>query len=559
VGLAPRVARAAWWWLPLAATAAAFSTTLGFELVADARFLVADNPLIRDLTSLWDNVTHDYFWSASGNTIPYWRPVTKASWVLEYQLFGDWAGGYHLVNVLWHLAGVAGVLALARRLGLSRVWTGVAGLLYGLHPVTGEPVCLVMARSDVAAAGATVWAFVAWERWVAGGRWAAFAGLVGAAALALGSKEVAVILGPVAFVWAWVSGALGDALRRRRTLAGLLALAGLTGAYLIARDAVLAGYPRPALVVDPLRIVSGGGRALAALLPFRLDSGLRNVSRAEAAQLSAWVVGGALWTFTLAAGGWGAWRRRPEPTLLVAWLAASLAPILLVATVHVPGARGKIALADRWVLQAAMAASLGWAWWGGRLFQSRRGPRRGPRGRGSWAWLVEARGAVWAAVGLWAAASLVVAPVAHGVYASEEALLAHEDDELRDIPRRFWTQEDVCRALDRRLARALAQGRGEDAARQARAAPAACLSEPDFAFNAASAALAGGDVARARALAERLLARPGGDRRHVPRAHVIAGVAALREGAPGVALDPVSYTHLTLPTQRLESISVVAE
>lgn len=544
--------RAAWWWLPLVATAVAFATTLGFDLVADARFLVADNPLIRDLGGLWDNMAHDYFWSASGNAIPYWRPLTKASWVLEFQAFGGWAGGYHLVNVLWHLAGVAGVLALGRRLGLARPWAAVAGLLYGLNPVSGEPVCLVMARSDVAAAGATVWALVLWDRWVGGGRWRALAGLVAAAAVALGSKEVAVIIGPVLLVWAWVAGTLADAGRRRRAALGLGLVGVLTGAYLITRGAVLAGYDRPALTVDPLRIIAGGGRALAALVPFRWDSGLRNLPRAEAATTLGWAVGAGLWAFVLGAASWAAWRRRPGPALALAWLVASLAPILLVATVHVPGVQGKIPLADRWALQAAMAASLGWALLGARALGARGAPRPEMPGlettgeqetdaRRPWApkapKALKAQNAVWAAVGLWAAGALAIAPVAHGVYASETDLLAHEDAQLQATPREYWTQEDVCRALDRQLAKALAEGRGDAAAQLAHGAPAACLSEPDFAFNAASAALAGGRAAEARGLAERLLARPGGDRRHVPRAHVIAGVAALRAGAAGAALD----------------------
>ncbi len=193
--------RGAWWLLAPLAVLWVFRGVAAFDFVADARFLIAENTYIRDLHQLWPTLTRNYFWSSSGAAIPYWRPLTKLSWLLEYQLFAGWPGGYMLVQLGWFLLGVLGVQGLARGLGCARSWAATAGLLFGLSPVAIEPVCLLMARSDVVAGTAAVWSVLAFLRWQARGS-AAWAALhLVAAVLALASKESAVILAPVLTGW----------------------------------------------------------------------------------------------------------------------------------------------------------------------------------------------------------------------------------------------------------------------------------------------------------------------------------------------------------------------
>ncbi len=136
-----------YWWLPaLVVVAVAYRTSPTFGFVGDAGFLIEQNRFLDSLSQLWGNLTHDYFWSSSGNHIPYWRPLTKASWLLEVAAWGRNPAGFHVVQVAWLLVGVAGVQALARALGVSRLWAALAGLMFGLHPVAVEPTCLIMAR-----------------------------------------------------------------------------------------------------------------------------------------------------------------------------------------------------------------------------------------------------------------------------------------------------------------------------------------------------------------------------------------------------------------------------
>jgi len=79
--------RRGWWLLAPALVLVAYRSVSQNGFVGDADFLIAENHYIQDLAYLWENLRHDYFWSSSGAHIPYWRPITKASWVLEYQLF----------------------------------------------------------------------------------------------------------------------------------------------------------------------------------------------------------------------------------------------------------------------------------------------------------------------------------------------------------------------------------------------------------------------------------------------------------------------------------------
>ena len=94
----------------------------------------------------------------SGN----WHPVTWLSLMLDSEIYGPWtstpndsrlfasdAAGYHLTNLLLHVANTLLVFVLAKWLTGS-VWRGgfVAGL-FALHPLHVESVAWVAERKDV--------------------------------------------------------------------------------------------------------------------------------------------------------------------------------------------------------------------------------------------------------------------------------------------------------------------------------------------------------------------------------------------------------------------------
>ena len=76
-------------------------------------------------------------------------PLTTLSFAVEHRFFEYDPFIYHLDNLLLHLGVVALTFWLGLRLGLSVAGSGVAALLFGIHPMHVESVAWVMERKDV--------------------------------------------------------------------------------------------------------------------------------------------------------------------------------------------------------------------------------------------------------------------------------------------------------------------------------------------------------------------------------------------------------------------------
>ena len=499
---------------PVVATAAAYAPNLRFGFLGDAQFLLQHNTFMRDPGTLWGQLSHDYFWSSSGNTIPYWRPLTKASWLVETLLLGGSAASFHAVQLALHLATVIAAFGLTRQLGASRWAASACGLFVGLAPTAIEPVSLLMARSDVAAAAActaSLWAWLAW----ANGRRAAAGWHVLAVVVALASKETAVILAPLLLIWGGLNVRWnGWSARRALTLAAPAAV--LACALLVTRKLVLSGHPSPAVTFDPARVLVGGARYIVAALPLQLATGLRNVGYDEAISLPSLAGAAAAWAGACTVLVWR-WRRRDAAGLgMVAWAAGSLAPVLLVQQMNVPNVAGKFALADRWALQASIAVA---------VFVAARWPSELPK---------RAHRAATAAVGIWALLAVVAAPSSHAPYRNELSLLDKEDADFALVPAEFRTREDQCRYADRKLVRLLGDGRHADvvALTEAMDCPREVLRD----FNRLAALAALGRWAEADQLADVVLADNGADTRHVPMTLHLKARARLHLGDSAGAL-----------------------
>lgn len=115
----------------------------------DANNLV-DGRRLREWSAFFEVFRHDAMWSANMDAavIGTYRPISLASFVLDYQFFGGSAFGYHLSSVLWH----AGATTLAFLLLRRFVTVGqalVATALFCVHPVNAEAVAWINGRSEV--------------------------------------------------------------------------------------------------------------------------------------------------------------------------------------------------------------------------------------------------------------------------------------------------------------------------------------------------------------------------------------------------------------------------
>ncbi len=255
------------WHMPvlLAVSAAAFATSTVGEFVwidrveiLDAGYRVTGS---EDFANLWRLTLDDYL--ERGSKPPssrggYWRPVYALSISLDWWLWGDRAWCYHVENILWHLAVVAGLYWLGLRLfaadedGQSiAFWSA---LLFGVHPLCVHSVTWISGRKDTMCAAFAVAAILALARSAetrmratrplgASLGWLALSAV--ALLLALGCKELAMVV-PLAalLLLPKLVPQSGPAARSARLTAGwgLAVLWSCVGLFAAYRASVLGGF-----------------------------------------------------------------------------------------------------------------------------------------------------------------------------------------------------------------------------------------------------------------------------------------------------------------------------
>jgi len=88
-------------------------------------------------------------WALSDIHTGYWHPLTWLSLMLDYELYGLHAGGYHVTNVIFHILNTILLFLVFSRLTGSPWRSGVVAALFALHPLHVESVAWVAERKDV--------------------------------------------------------------------------------------------------------------------------------------------------------------------------------------------------------------------------------------------------------------------------------------------------------------------------------------------------------------------------------------------------------------------------
>ena len=109
-------------------------------------------------TPIWDDDAHltkpelrslvglTRIWTQPGATQQYYPLVHTVFWV-EHQLWGDWAAGYHLLNILLHSVSALLLVRILRRLEIRGAW--LAGAIFALHPIQAESVAWISELKNV--------------------------------------------------------------------------------------------------------------------------------------------------------------------------------------------------------------------------------------------------------------------------------------------------------------------------------------------------------------------------------------------------------------------------
>ncbi|MBI4527959.1 MAG: tetratricopeptide repeat protein [Deltaproteobacteria bacterium] len=174
----------------------AFSNIFTNEFVFDDRRYIVNNSWVKSLDTLPEIFIAGYRSTPREAGGFYYRPLSTATYAINYALGGFNPIGYHLVNLILHFGVTLAVYRLALLLGYSCPAALAGASLFAVHPIHTEAVTWVVGRAELLMSLGVLLALLWYIRGSASGRlklgyvlasWGAFV-------LALLSKEQALML-----------------------------------------------------------------------------------------------------------------------------------------------------------------------------------------------------------------------------------------------------------------------------------------------------------------------------------------------------------------------------
>ena len=105
-------------------------------------------------------------WAFSTRYYGNYAPLTWISHMLDVELYGDWAGGHHLNNLLFHVASTLLIfiffVSTSKQIGVSFL----ISIFFAIHPLKAEPVIWISSRKDVLSAFFMALTLLAYSKFV---------------------------------------------------------------------------------------------------------------------------------------------------------------------------------------------------------------------------------------------------------------------------------------------------------------------------------------------------------------------------------------------------------
>lgn len=124
----------------LLTTILAYLPAMQGGFIFDDKVYIVENQALRTTAGLHQIWLHP-------TSAPQYYPLTFTTFWMEFQLWGLWPTGYHLVNVLLHAANAILLFMLCRTLMIPGAWLIAA--IFALHPVQVESVAWIAERKNV--------------------------------------------------------------------------------------------------------------------------------------------------------------------------------------------------------------------------------------------------------------------------------------------------------------------------------------------------------------------------------------------------------------------------
>ncbi len=306
----------------------AYAQVAGFEFLDyDDTIYLTRNPVIQGGLS-WKALAYAFTSLEDGSYLP----LVWLSHALSSTIFGTWAGGHHLVNVVLHAMNAVLVYRFFRDLTDSWKQGATVALLFALHPLHVESVAWVAERKDVLSTLFLLMTLSAYVKYVRGPSKIRFYGVMGWFSLGLLSKSMLVTVPLILLLldfWPlgrWRKGARWGLFIEKIPLIGLAALCGALT--LLAQQQVGALAAKGSLPM----LTKVGNAVLAVMEYLRLTFWPLHLSPfyphpgVDLPWMKVWVGLGILAIVTLGC----LWQRARRPFLLMGWIwfLLTLLPVL---------------------------------------------------------------------------------------------------------------------------------------------------------------------------------------------------------------------------------------
>lgn len=215
-------------------TVVVYGNSLVNGFVWDDEYIIVHDPAVRDPSGAAALLV-------SPDVVkPYYRPLNRASYLLDYQLFGMHPAGFHAVNVMIHLLNVLLLYLLGLRLFRAAAPAVLAAALFAVHPINAEAVNFLTGRNNLLCLFFVLASILAFHQGLTQGSWVrlVLSGVLWF--LGLLSKEPAAAAFAVVAVMTFTVPARTESMQKLRVLA-LAPFVVFAGVYALLRIQALGG------------------------------------------------------------------------------------------------------------------------------------------------------------------------------------------------------------------------------------------------------------------------------------------------------------------------------
>ena len=260
-------------WIGLAGAALYWRVpSFGFVYLDDNALILDNAPFLSRWSSLLEVFKQDVFHVSHGVSA-YYRPLFMASLVCDAHAWGLSPGGYHLTNLLIHLAACGLLYRLFVKLGQAKPAALFFALAFAVAPISTQAVALIPSRDDPLMGVFALASFLALLGYLETRSAKRYLAHVLLFAVALFCKETAVVLIPLFLLYLHlIAGEPVFSTSDKALVPGWL---GVAAAWFFLRRAAL-DRPLPMSAVSAVRSVAAGLPAVVQfcgkiLLPFNLS------------------------------------------------------------------------------------------------------------------------------------------------------------------------------------------------------------------------------------------------------------------------------------------------